>query len=661
MGIALSVYLFREPLIAFLYVLLPLAAATTINWLGGLGAQALVMMLVALLYRYPPAPGMPATLGAAVFFGAALAGLLGWATTRSLLTVTQWSLSSFEQARARVEEARDQRQELKQIQDDLILANRELSRLSDRLKAMQHAAEEARRAKEEFVANVSHELRTPLNMIIGFSEMIPRLSQVYGTKLPPPLLSDIAAIQRNAHHLAKLVDDVLDLSQVDAGRMALSKEWASLADILGEAVQVVQPLFRSKGLSLQVDAPHDLPPLFCDATRIRQVVINLLSNAGRFTERGGVEVRARSDRREVIVSVADTGPGIPPEQQDRLFQPFQQLDSSIRRRHGGSGLGLSIGKRFVEMHGGRMWLKSEVGKGTTFYFSLPVDAPASASEVGNDPRRWFNPYQQYEPRTRRSKAPVAEVLPRIVVVETGNSLLRQLRRHMADVEVTAVRDIAEAGTELARSPAQALVINAPTCLEGPLPSRMLADVPYATPVFTCWIPGQDEAAQRLGAVRYLLKPISREALLATLNDLGESVRTVLLVDDEPEVLRLFTRILSTAERPYHILQATDGERALSLLRQRRPDVMLLDLIMPGMDGLQVLQEKSQDPELRAVPVVVVSSRDPSGEPLVSQALTVTRGGGLSVRDLLSSIRAVSEVLNPAGPRGGRGRPETPLG
>ncbi|MDI7276081.1 MAG: response regulator, partial [Anaerolineae bacterium] len=174
----------------------------------------------------------------------------------------------------------------------------------------------------------------------------------------------------------------------------------------------------------------------------------------------------------------------------------------------------------------------------------------------------------------------------------------------------------------------------------------LRDLPYGTPAVTCWVPGEDQAARQLGVVRYLVKPIGREALLSALEGLERDVRTVLLVDDEPAVLQLFTRLLLSAGRDYDVLQARNGRRALSLLRGRHPDVMLLDLIMPEMDGLEVLREKKQDPAVRDIPVVVISSRDPGGDPLASDTLTVTRGGGLSARDLLGCIGALCEVLSP---------------
>jgi signal transduction histidine kinase/DNA-binding response OmpR family regulator len=659
--IVLGMARFRQPEVTFFLSLLPFVVTITAGWPTGLVAESLLVIVVWLLpgllrLPYPPSYSL------GVIAGGAVAGMMGWSVTQSLLTVAQWSLSSYEQARQRVAEAQEHRLELKQTQEDLIQANGELARLSDRLKAMYQAAEEARRAKEEFVANVSHELRTPLNMIIGFSEMITQSPQVYDDNLPPALLDDIDAIYLNSQHLSRLVDDVLDLSQVEAGRLALSKEWAFLPDIIQAAALAVHDLLDSKGLYLELDLPADLPSVFCDSTRIRQVVLNLLSNASRFTERGGVRIQATQEREHVVVSVTDTGPGIAPQDQERLFEPFQQLDSSIHRRHGGSGLGLNISKRFVEMHGGEMWLESEVGRGTTFHFNLPLDVLLPPTSVNAaDARRWFSPYSEYEYRIRtgRSKAEAPVVLPRFVVLEDGETLQRLLARYLDGFEVSSVRDTEQAIHELDRSPAQALVVNMPAPAGPPTGLEGLSSLPYGTPAITCWVPGTDEIAQHIGAVRYLVKPITREALLSTLEGLGEEIRSVLVVDDQPNVLQLFARMLSSAGQRYRILRAKSGQRALSLLRQRRPDVMLLDLIMPGMDGFQLLQEKERDPSIRDIPVVIISSRDPEGEPIVSDLLTVSRAGGLSLRNLLACIQAVSEILSPSTPPGDRAQQEKP--
>jgi len=649
-AITVAVLLFDRPAIAFLFMLLPLAASITTLWLAGLVMEGMVIGLVWWLSQSWPTLSLLNADGMVIVVGGAVAAALGWGVTHALLTATEWSLFSFEQARREIEEAREQRLELSQIQEDLIHANQELARVSDRLKVMNRVAEQARQAKEEFVANVSHELRTPLNMIIGFSEMIMQLPQVYGGRISQALLADITAIHRNSQHLSKLVDDVLDLSQIDAGRMALNREWVSLNEIVEEAAQAVGALFESKGLYLKTQTSRDLPPVFCDRTRIRQVVINVLSNAGRFTEQGGVSIEVRREEHNIVVSIADTGPGIPAQDQERLFEPFQQLDGSIRRRHGGSGLGLSISKRFVEMHGGKIWMDSDVGKGTTIFFSLPIELYAPiVLDSADDAQRWFNPYDEieYRLRTRRSRAPSPTAVPRYVIVERGRTLHRLFRRYLPDFDAVSTREIGEAIEELARSPAQALILNLPPTEDTAALVQQLADLPYRTPAVTCWVPGENEAAKRLGAEKYLVKPVSREALLSTIESFGEEVRTVLLVDDDQEILRLFTRMISSSEREYRILQATDGARALDLMCDRQPDLILLDLIMPGMDGRQLLEEKAKDTSIADIPVVVVSSRDPSGDLVVSDKLTVVADGRFSAQNLMACIQAISRILAPS--------------
>ncbi|MEJ5199908.1 MAG: ATP-binding protein, partial [Anaerolineae bacterium] len=504
-------------------------------------------------------------------------------------------------------------------------------------------AEDARRVKEEFVANVSHELRTPLNMIIGFSEMITQSPQTYGQALPPALLADLKVILRNSQHLSRLIDDVLDMSQIDAGQMALTRERASLGEIIEAAAVAVRPLYASKGLSLDIEVADGLPSVFCDPTRIREVVLNLLSNAGRFTERGGVRVRAWQEGEDVVVSVADTGPGIAPADQERLFRPFQQADGSIRRRYGGTGLGLSISKGFVELHGGKMWVESEPGRGTTFFFRLPIGLPMPAPAAAT---RWLNPYEPYEPRARPQSFRPAPVRPQLVVVEQGNVLQRLLTRYAENAEVVSAPSLDAALNTLSQTPAAALLVN--DIRAGEALERLLASgaLPFGMPALFCALPGQEEAIGALGVADYLVKPISASALLAALDRLERPVRTILIADDEPDALQLFRRILASAERGYRVLRASDGKEAWDILRQKRPDVLLLDLVMPEMDGFQLLAAKSQDPELRDIPVILTSARDPLGQPIASNSLMVARGGGLSAQQLLACIEALLGILAP---------------
>ena len=574
-------------------------------------------------------------------------GTLGmtWVSIRFAETATHWSWTSYVRMRDLLEESRTRQLHLKEVQQDLNQANTELARVSDRLRAMNRIAEDARRAKEEFVANVSHELRTPLNMIIGFSEIITQSPRLYQRDLPSQLLADLEVIQRNARHLANLVDDVLDLSRAEAGRMALTREMVTMGEVIEVALATVRPLFETKGLSLSMDVPADLPPVYCDKTRIRQVIINLLSNAGRFTERGGACVAARQDGPSVIITVSDTGPGIPKADQERIFEPFEQYDGGTAQRYGGSGLGLAISRRFVEMHGGRMWVESEPGQGSAFSAMLPLGVTAHTH--ANEAVRWFSPYQPYEPRARPWQAPQPVVKPRLVVLDQAETLQQILARYEPDAEVTATQTVEQAVEEARRLPASALLVNdlnAPPAWPSALAQ---APLPYRTPIIRCAIPDRQEAADHLGVRAYLLKPIQREALLSALEQISPPARSVLLVDDNEEALQLFARILSSAERPYDIYRASSGARALALLHSRRPDAMLLDLVMPEMDGYEVLRLKQQDESIRDIPVIAISALDTAPGGYATAYISATRGGGINLQEFLRAARALTAILAPA--------------
>ena len=613
-------------------------------------------VLLALLAVGAPGAG-PAATGASLVAIWATVGVMV-AVYRPVSRVARWAWDYYVRAHDLLEEARDHKVELEQTLDDLAQANLQLTRLNTLAQGLRQSAEDARAAKGQFVANVSHELRTPLNMIIGFSEMILQSPETYGDKIPPALLADLGVIHRNSQHLSTLIDDVLDLSQIDAGRMPLTKEHVRFQEIVQAATIVVRPLFESKGLVLTADVQGDLPPVFCDRTRMQEVLLNLLSNAGRFTERGGVHLCVRQEAEDVLVSVADTGLGIAVEDLDKLFQPFQQVDGSIRRRFGGTGLGLSISQRFIALHEGRIWVESEQGVGTTFFFRIRI-APSMPLSGGF--LRGLTPGWEYLQRTRASKAPQATVCPRYVVLETGNELQRLLTRYMDGVEVAPVTGLDEALQELSREPAQALLVNGTSVSKDLERLSLAAMLPSGTPAIVCSVPGAQEASADLGVVDRLVKPISRQALLGALDRLKVEAGTVLIVDDEPDALQLFGRMLASSGREYQVLLARDGEEAVDVLREYHPDVMLLDLIMPNMDGFELLEMRSQDPLLSEIPVVVVSARDPAGQLIVSSAMAVTQGGGLSAGQLLAGIEVMSQILSPAGPVGGPAPTEVQTG
>jgi signal transduction histidine kinase/CheY-like chemotaxis protein len=653
-AILMGCWLIQKPEVVLVGSVMPLIAVITISGWAGVLAEGVVIAQVLFLLKAPFGQALPMDQAWFTVCLGAFSGVFAWIASRNLLMITEWSLQSYSKVRQDLEGIRTRQVELEQMQEDLGLANRELARLSQRMKVLEGIAEEARQAKTEFVANVSHELRTPLNMIIGYADLISKSPKVYGSQLPASLLTDIKAILKNAQHLSTLVNDVLDLSQVEVGRMALSRDWVSPQKTISEAFTVVKGLFESKNLYLEAEVIPDLQPIYYDETRIRQVIINLLSNAGRFTEDGGVTLTCQETARDVVFSVTDTGPGIDAKDQERIFEPFQQANTSIRRRYGGSGLGLTISKQFIEMHGGKMWMESQLGVGTTIYFSLPKGNAALplAENPNASLMRAIVPDDQsgYRVRTRSFQAPLLPASDRYVIVDPEQTLQRLLNRYLPNARVENTKGVADAIEALNQSPAQALILNIPNFEDVP---DMVSTLPYSTPTITCWLPGEHAAAQRLDALEYLIKPVSQEKLLTTVLGLGINIKTVLIVDDEEDELHLFARHLESDGHGYRILQVTNGKRALSMLRTRHPDLMLLDLMMPGMDGFQVMEEKRRDPAIRDIPVIIISARDPSGDPIISDTFMVTHSGGLSQRNLIACIHAVGEILAPGTIQGNR--------
>lgn len=656
--ITLMVVLAFGQISAVVFLLPLLVGITTLMFgsLPGAGMAAVTSFMVFIL----PVELLPPIAYVTPLIVLGIWGFYGvlWLVLRPLLLVSERAWNGYQHSLDLLKESRDLQVKLFQTMQDLAHANEQLTRLNQVAHALKQIAEEERHAKEQFVANVSHELRTPLNMIIGFCENIIQAPESYDEPIPTSLMADMEVVLRNGFQLSNLIDDVLDLSQVDAGQVALSKELSSIHEIVNEAAIAVRPLFQNKNLFLQVDIPADLPSIHCDRTRIRGVVLNLLSNAGRFTEEGGVVVKGWQEDKNIVVSVKDTGPGIARQDQESLFKPFKQLEAGRHKRHVGTGLGLSISKSFVELHHGKMWIESEPGQGATFFFRLPIEG----DEVFDTDRftRWFNPHQTYEKRNQPRQYKPAKVVPRLVVVEADGSLQKLLKRYLANFEVAAFSDLETAITNLEQSPAQALLVN-DIHLDQAISDLNRRELPYNIPAICCFIPGADQASQVFGVGEYLIKPISRQALFGALDKLGKPVKNILIIDDDIDTLHLFRRILVTAGKDYQVFRAMNGKQGLEILRKEPIDVILLDMIMPEMSGAQFLEEKSRDPVISQLPVIMISARDPQGHPIASHAIAVTRSAGLSISSVMACIEAFIEILTPAGMPGDPALLEEPSG
>ena len=345
-----------------------------------------------------------------------------------------WSWSRYQESQHLIAEARDRRGRLEQTLQDLQHANRQLSLDNQRMAALRTIADEAQRNKAAFVARVSHEFRAPLNMIIGLAGLMVDRPEVYAEELPPDLSADLEVIRRNSTHLAEMINDVLDLSQTEMGHLTLHRESVDLAEVVAEASQAVSPLIHKKGLRLEYNLPPGPLAVYCDRTRIRQVLLNLLSNAARFTENGSVTVAVSSSEDEVVVEVKDTGPGIAPHALSHIFEPFYRAPATSQNVTG-SGLGLSISREIVHHHGGRIWVESESGQGTHFYFSLPTRPPmAPTARAGHEiVQDWIWHEDSFHTEAAIGRADLSR--PLVIVHDPEDTLVREVQAEAQDIEV----------------------------------------------------------------------------------------------------------------------------------------------------------------------------------------------------------------------------------
>jgi signal transduction histidine kinase/CheY-like chemotaxis protein len=621
---------------------LPVVFATSLIGFSASVGLALGETLLLIVMRGLQPSSVP--LGA---FGVALVGIWGalggaHGFHHPARRLVGWLEAYFERGQRFLLEAQEQRAKLEQAMEGFAKANRQLALANTRAIELRAVAEEAQRAKTAFVANVSHEFRTPLNMIIGLVDLMVESPEIYATVLSPEMRADLKVIHRNCEHLSNMINDVLDLTRMEAGRLALHKERVHLSRIIEASVETIMPLIEKKELTVEVAVPRELPAIYCDNIRIQQVILNLLSNATRFTDDGGITVEVIPQELQVRVSVADTGTGIRPEDVDKIFQPFEQ--GRLWRGKGSSGLGLSISKRFVELHGGKMWLESEPGVGTTFYFTLPISPPMQpASRPGHTINEdWI--WREDAFKAGRLAYSKDLVKPRMVVYDREGGLCDWLTHYATEVEFINAEGLDEIAQVVDQAPVNAVILNVmdPSELRSLL-ERARCEI-VGTPILGCSVPRMVERAVRAGAAGHLVKPVTRTDLAATLASIEHPVRRVMVVDDDPDVLQLFGRMLRVIEASIDVVTASDGGDALEIMRQRPPDLALLDIVMADMDGWQILDKIVDDPVLQRVPVVFISAQDPVDRQLMSDLLAVTIDEGISLSQLLRCFQALSNLL-----------------
>ena len=559
-----------------------------------------------------------------------LAIIIAFLAIRTLYTALDWLWRTHQKAERLLETTRAQQGKLQSMVKSLQITNELRFQAERELMIANKQAREAQQLKEQFAANISHELRTPLSIILGFSEVMYLSPEVYGDMTwTPKLYRDINQIYRNSRHLMGMIDDILDLSHFEMTGFTLHKEPTHFAPLVMETAELVSELFHNNKVVLNVDVPANLPILELDRTRIRQVLLNLLNNARRFTEDGEVSVSVRKLDDAVEVRVHDTGPGIEPEQLKKIFTEFYQVDYSMKREHGGAGLGLAICQRFVQAHDGRIWAESTPGDGSTFIFTLPVDG---------DGRRNGRLFQ-----SRTIDPPPAKTAPRLFVVDPDPAIANLVQRHVDDFEVLPVADENELVEQVSTYHPAGIVWNLPPGEK--LPQSLLQDVPV--PVIGCSLPSQAWMAHTLGASASLSKPLDFKQLQDEMDRIG-NVKHIFVIDDNPGVCQLVERGVGAMKRPLTVRVAYDGENGLAAMHRQPPDLLLLDLMMPEMDGFQVFEQMQRDPVLKDVKVVLLTATSYPEDHLAQRGshITVYRTDQLRPVEVLRCISPILSALPP---------------
>jgi GAF domain-containing protein/CheY-like chemotaxis protein/anti-sigma regulatory factor (Ser/Thr protein kinase) len=456
---------------------------------------------------------------------------------------------------------------------------------------------DASQHKSQFLANMSHELRTPLNAIIGVTEMLREDAEALKQDVEP-----LDRVLGAGRHLLALINDILDLSKIEAGRMELHLESFPLAPVIEDVAKTIEPMATKNGNRIVVDCPPDLGTIQADQIRFRQALLNLASNANKFTENGAVTIAAQAQRSEITVAVTDTGIGMTEEQMGRLFQEFSQADASTTRRYGGTGLGLAISRHFCRMMGGDITVESQPGQGSTFTIRLPQSEPALASEGRAEMRP-----QAAHPITEEAEEPL------ILVVDDDSTVRELVVRHLerAGFAALAARGGQE-GLRLVRELRPAAVtldIMMPDLDGWTVLAAIKGDPALASiPVVLMSIMDQKNRGYALGAADYLVKPVDRSKLVATVRGIcGARTGHVLLVDDDAMVRRSVRQALEPIG--WKVSEAENGRIAIDSLTAARPDVVILDLMMPEMDGFEFMEELRGRPDWQDIPVVVITAKD----------------------------------------------------
>jgi PAS domain S-box-containing protein len=513
----------------------------------------------------------------------------------------------------------------------------------EELREAKEAAEDASRTKSQFLAKMSHELRTPLNAIIGYSEMLQEEAEDLGQQTFTP---DLEKIRSAGKHLLALINDILDLAKIEAGKMILYLENFEISSMIQDVISTSKPLAEKNTNRLDVRCSFDIGLMRADMTKVRQILFNLISNACKFTEKGIVTLEVTQifteGNRWILFRVTDTGIGMTPEQMQSLFKEFTQADSSTTRKYGGTGLGLAISKRFAEMMGGDITVTSDFGRGTQFTVRLPaevVDTQAESKPAVLTPAT--------VPAAVQTLLEISTIQQDTVLIidddpEQLDLLSRFLQKEGFNI---ATASNGEEGLQKAKAlhpMAITLDVMMPK-MDGWSVLTALKSDPELThiPVIMLTIIDDKNMGYALGVTDYMTKPVDKEHLLGVLTKYKseEPAAPLLVVEDDPATRELVARMLE--KEGCEVLLAENGRVALNKMKEKMPGLILLDLMMPEMDGFEFITELRKVPEWRFIPVVVITSKDLTREEheyLAGNVKKIFQKGGYKSDELLREIR-----------------------
>jgi signal transduction histidine kinase/CheY-like chemotaxis protein len=531
----------------------------------------------------------------------------------------------------------------------------ELEGKNTELDVQRSRAQEANLSKSKFLANMSHELRTPLNAIIGYSEMLEEDAEQAGDT---GYIPDVQKVNSAGRHLLSLINDILDLSKVEAGKMTLYLETADIESVIKYTASTIRPLTAQNENELVLNCDPNLGSMRMDVTKVRQVLFNLLSNACKFTEKGTITLAAKriemGGKDWIEFTVSDTGIGITPEHMDHLFKAFAQADASITKKYGGTGLGLTLCKSFSELMGGEINVRSEPGKGSEFVLLLPTEPPATAAVREEEEPELTPEAPVVTVEKARLEAPVPTAteerrkrISNVLIIDDDTQVHDMLRRMFSKegFEVYTATN-GEEGLDRAREIKPSAIIldvlmpgmDGWSVLASLKSDSELSDIP----VIMLSMVDDRTRGYAMGVTEYLTKPADKQQLLTILR---RSVREgpvapILVVDDDQSQRELMRRTLEA--EGWEVMAADNGRTAIEAVRARRPACIILDILMPEMDGIEFVSELRAQPAYRDIPIAVLTSHDlsPQDHQRLNGEVQQILQKGIGREQLLEMVRQI---------------------